>query len=126
MNLIPSHKAADIPEFIKQLEAKKHAWYDIYQNFDKRKNLYFINSASSRPLYKQRTLQDRSQQHRLQQKQFQPQSKIYFIEPHEQTTYAKHNDTVPRNYSITLSGRKTPSHTEKGDDYDYDEDYNDN
>lgn len=124
MNLIPPHEATGIPEFIEQLEAKKHAWYEAYQNFGKRKDPYPTNPAPSRPPYEQRAPQPDRQQPRPQQRQFQP--KAYFVDPHEQATYAKHGGTVPRGYpTVTPSGRKTPPQTEEGDGYDYDEDYGD-
>ena len=50
---------------------------------------------------------------------------IYYIDSHEQATYAKHKNTVPRDYlnNSVPTGRKTSPITEKDDNYDYNNDY---
>ena len=110
MSLIAPRYDTGISEFIEQLEGKKHAWYETYQYFGKRKDYFLSEHTPNQQGNKQRPPPKRfPPRHNTAppphnsappHKQLQgPQGpNAYFIDPQEQAYYAKHGGTPPRGY----------------------------
>ena len=136
INFIPFYKITNIQNFIDQLKIKKHIWYEAYQYFRK-KNFYPNHFISNRQPYKQRVSQPQRIQFQRNSavpsasrdiiaSKLLPGSNAYYIDPHEQTIYVKHENTVSRGYPsnpIPTDDRRISPITVEDDDYDYNNNY---